>query len=139
MTLNHSQARSPFPGRYVSVTTFKRDGTGVATPVWSVSDGARMFALTDLRSAKVRRIRHNPAVTVAPCRAGGKLRGDPVPAHAEVLTGERDLDRVQKLLLDRYKLSYRIVMLLYRVGRRVRGKQAVAEGAALAITLDRPS
>jgi hypothetical protein len=34
------------PGRYLSVTSFKRDGTGVATPVWSVSDGERLFALT---------------------------------------------------------------------------------------------
>ena len=46
-----------FPGRYLSVTSFKRDGTGVATPVWFVSDGSRLLALTDLHSAKVRRIR----------------------------------------------------------------------------------
>ena len=42
-----------FPGRYLSVTSFKRDGTGVATPVWFASDGRRLFALTDLHSAKV--------------------------------------------------------------------------------------
>ena len=46
-----------FPGRYLSVTTFKRDGTTVATPLWFVSDGRRLFALTDLQSWKVRRIR----------------------------------------------------------------------------------
>ena len=51
-----------FPGRYLSVTSFKRDGTGVATPVWFVSDGSRLFAFTDLHSAKVRRIRRNPRV-----------------------------------------------------------------------------
>src|ERR1044071_6586696 len=59
------------PGRYLSVTSFKRDGTGVATPVWFVSDGARLFALTDLHSAKVRRIHRDPRVLVAPCRADG--------------------------------------------------------------------
>ena len=67
-----------FPGRYLSVTSFKRDGTGVATPVWFVSDGRRLFAFTDLHSAKIRRIRRNPKVLVASCRLGGKLRREPV-------------------------------------------------------------
>ena len=124
-----------FPGRFLSVTSFKRDGTGVATPVWFVSDGRRLFALTDLHSAKVRRIRREPRVLVAPCRASGKLRSDPVPAHAEVLTSTAELDHVQKLLLGRYGISYRLVILGYRLGRRLRGRAAVADGAALAITL----
>ena len=124
-----------FPGRYLSVTSFKRDGTGVATPVWFVSDGRRLFALTDLHSAKVRRIRRNPRVLVASCRAGGKLRRDPLPARAEVLTATPELERVHDLLIERYKLSYRLVMLVYRLGRRLRGRPSVADGAALAITV----
>jgi uncharacterized protein len=123
-----------FPGRYLSVTSFKLDGTGIATPVWSVSDGSRLFAFTDLNAAKVKRIRRNPRVEIAPCWVNGKLRGEPVAASAEVLTAPADLERVQKLLLARYKMSYRVVMLFYRLGRRLRGKQSVADGAALAIT-----
>jgi len=45
-----------FPGRYLSLTSFKRDGTGVATPLWFVNDGSRLLALTGLRSAKVKRV-----------------------------------------------------------------------------------
>jgi PPOX class probable F420-dependent enzyme len=127
-----------FPGKYLSVTSFKRDGTGVATPVWFVSDGSRLFALTDLHSAKVRRMRRNPRVLVASCRADGKLRGEPVPASVEVLTATPELERVQKLLIGRYKLSYRLVMLIYRLGRRLRGRNSVADGAALAITVGAP-
>ncbi len=125
-----------FPGRYLSVTSFKRDGTPVATPVWFVSDGQRLFAFTDLHSAKVRRIRRNPQIMVASCRVNGKLRREPVAAHAEVLTATPELERVQRLLLQRYKISYRVVMLIYRVGRRLRGQQSVADGAALAITVE---
>ncbi len=127
---------SLFPGRYLSVTTFKRDGTSVATPVWFVSDGKRLLALTDLHSAKIRRIRHDPHVEVAPCHPGGKLLRPPIPARAEVLTSEADLERVQELLLARYRISYRLVMLAYRVGRRLRGRQSVPDGAALAITIE---
>jgi PPOX class probable F420-dependent enzyme len=125
-----------FPGRYISVTSFKRNGAAVATPVWAVSDRKRLFALTDLHSAKVRRIHRNPHVLVAPCRVDGKLRDKPTAARAEVLTSTAELERVQKLLLARYKVSYRVVMLFYRLGRRLRGKQSVADGAALAITLE---
>ena len=125
-----------FPGRYLSVISFRRDGTGVATPLWFVSDGERLFALTDLHSAKVRRIRHNPRVLVASCRVNGKLRGEPVPARVEVLTATPELDRVQRLLIERYKISYRLVMLFYRLGRRLRGRHSVADGAALAITVE---
>ena len=125
-----------FPGRYLSITSFKRDGTGVATPVWFVADAGRLFALTDLRSAKVRRIRRNPRVLVAPCRADGKLRGEPVQARAEILTATPDLERVQRLLKRRYRVSYRLVMLGYRIGRRLRGRPSVAEGAALALTVE---
>jgi PPOX class probable F420-dependent enzyme len=125
-----------FPGRYISVTSFKRDGTAVATPLWAVSDGRRLFALTDRHSAKVRRIHRNPHVLVAPCRVDGKLRDKPTAARAEVLTSTPDLEHVQKLLSARHKVSYRVVMLFYRLGRLLRGRQGVADGAALAITLE---
>jgi PPOX class probable F420-dependent enzyme len=125
-----------FPGRYISLTSFKHDGTGVATPLWFVTDGERLYALTDLHSGKVRRIRHDPRVLVAPCGPSGKLTGEPLPASAEALTENADLERVQRLLIGRYKLSYRLIMLIYRLGRRLRGERAVADGAALAITLD---
>ncbi len=128
-----------FPGRYLSITSFKRDGTGIATPVWFVIDGNRLFALTDLHSAKIRRIRRNPLVLVASCRPDGKPRREPVAAHVEVLTETADLERVRKLLAEHYKMSYRVVMLFYRLGRRLRGKQSVADGAALAITLEERS
>ena len=124
-----------FPGRYLSVTSFKRDGTGVATPVWFVSDGAQLFALTDAHSWKVRRIRRNPYVLVAPCRANGKLLSEPIPARAEIRTDTPELERVSKLLRKRYRISYPVVMLLYRIGRRLRGQPGVPDGAVLAITL----
>jgi hypothetical protein len=54
-----------FHGKYLSLTSFKRDGTGVATPVWFVADGERLLISTDAQSFKVKRIRRNPRVTVA--------------------------------------------------------------------------
>ena len=92
--------------------------------------------MTDLHSAKVRRIRRDPRVLVASCRAGGRLRREPLPARAEVLTTIPELERVQKLLSARYKISYRVVMGIYRLGRRLRGQRGLGDGAALAITVE---
>ena len=74
-----------FPGKYVSLVSFKRDGTPVATPLWFVVDGDRLLAITDAHSAKVKRIRRNPDVTLAPCKASGHHTGELVAARAEVL------------------------------------------------------
>ena len=74
-----------FSGKYVRLVSFQRDGTPVATPLWFVADGDRLLAITDARSAKVKRIRRRPEVTVAPCRASGRLTGEPIAACAEIL------------------------------------------------------
>ena len=81
-------------------------------------------------------MRRDPKVLVAPCRPDGRLRRAPVPAHVEVLTATPELDRVQRLLRDRYKVSYRVIALIRRLGRRLRDKPGVGDGAALAIAVD---
>ena len=74
-----------FKGKYLSLATFRRDGTGVATPVWFVAEAGKIFVITDADSHKVRRIHRNPSVTVAECTASGRLRSSSVPARAHIL------------------------------------------------------
>jgi PPOX class probable F420-dependent enzyme len=74
-----------FPGKYLSLTSFKRDGTAVAMPVRIVIENDRLLVKTDQQSFKAKRIRRNPAVLIAPCSASGRLHGDPVAARAELL------------------------------------------------------
>ncbi|MDJ0395002.1 PPOX class F420-dependent oxidoreductase [Rhodococcus sp. G-MC3] len=72
-------------GKYVSLTTFKKDGTPVATPLWGARDGDRLLVWTTADSWKVKRIKRNAQVTIAPCSARGKVEGDAVEATAEIL------------------------------------------------------
>jgi uncharacterized protein len=72
-------------GKYVSLTTFKKDGTPVATPLWGARDGDRLLVWTTTDSWKVKRIRRNGKVTVAPCTARGKIQGDALDGFAEIL------------------------------------------------------
>jgi PPOX class probable F420-dependent enzyme len=90
-------------GSYLSLTTFRRDGTPVATPVWVVGDGDRLVVWTAASSWKVRRIRRNPAVTVAPCTFRGRLTGTPVSGRASVLPADQT-SRIKDLIKKKYRL-----------------------------------
>ena len=122
-----------FPGKYISLTSFKRDGAAVATPVWFVVEDERLLVLTDSQSFKAKRIRRNPRVMVAPCSAGGRLRSDPVSARAEILP-QSELDRVDQLMRRKYRIDRLVVLPIYRLVRRLRGFRDGSENVILAIT-----
>ena len=71
----------------VLLTTYRRDGTGVGTPVHIAVDGDRAFIRTWDTAWKLRRIRNNPEVEVAPSTVGGRPTGPAIRARARVLGG----------------------------------------------------
>lgn len=95
--------------KYLNVETFKKSGQGVKTPVWFAADpsvpldssDAKLFVYTIGVSGKVKRIRNNPRVRIAPCNAGGKLLGDWVEARAEIVTGA-EAEKGMQLLNKKY-------------------------------------
>jgi PPOX class probable F420-dependent enzyme len=115
--------------KYVLVTTFRRDGTPVATPVWAARDGDGLVVWTVRDSGKVKRIRRNPKVAVAPCTVRGKPRGESVPARAEILDAEGTA-RVRNLIKKKYWLTG---PLLVNGSLRRRGEQGTV---GIRITLE---
>ena len=71
----------------ILLTTYKRDGTPVATPVSLAFDGDRAFFRSFDQAWKTRRLRNNPAVQVAPATLRGKATGPTVDARATLLAG----------------------------------------------------
>ncbi|MFF7814205.1 PPOX class F420-dependent oxidoreductase [Streptomyces roseolus] len=109
-------------GRYLSLTTYRKDGTGVATPVWYAVDEERVYVWTRADSWKVKRLRKDPRVELAVCG----LRGDipegaaRIPGTARLVTGE-ELRRIRRLLSRKYTYQYWLVdwpATLVRLGRR---------------------
>lgn len=121
-------------GKYLSLTSFRRDGTGVSTPVWFVQENGRLFVRTDGGSYKVKRIAHNPSVTIAECSASGRLRGEPVAARAEIhRNGEAQ--HVDELMARKYRLDKILILPIYRAVQRIRGRSTTAtDPVVLAIT-----
>jgi PPOX class probable F420-dependent enzyme len=103
--------------RYVSVTTFRRDGTQRSVPVWVVSDdGDRLLVRTGAQTHKVKRIRRDPRVHVAPADYRGRELGPRVEARARVLGPEAE-GIVTELLRRKYGWQLRVLELQGRLIR----------------------
>jgi uncharacterized protein len=95
--------------KYLSLETFKKSGEGVKTPVWFAADpardlagnGARIYIYTIGDTGKVKRIRNNSHVKIAPCTIKGDPLGEWADAKAEIVTGE-EAGRAMKLLNKKY-------------------------------------
>jgi PPOX class probable F420-dependent enzyme len=132
----HARPRAlNLPGKYLSLTTYRRDGTPVATPVWFVEDEGRLFAITAADSYKAKRLRRNPAAMVAPCTAGGKLKDEAIPVVVEFLP-RAEWGRVDRLMARKYRVDKILVLPLYHLVMRLRGKPVGGPGneAYLAMT-----
>jgi PPOX class probable F420-dependent enzyme len=73
----------------ILLTTYKRDGTGVGTPVSIAFDGDRAFFRSYHKAWKTKRLRNNPQVEIAASTLRGKPAGPPVHARATLLEGEQ--------------------------------------------------
>ena len=84
-----SQIPSAIHGqKYISLTTFRKTGVGVPTPVWFGEEDGRLYVMTRHDMGKTKRIRNNPSVKVAPCTIRGKVMGPEFSASARILPPE---------------------------------------------------
>ena len=74
--------------KYISLTTFRKNGAGVATPVWFGEEGDKLYVMTRSDMGKTKRIRNNPQVKVAACTIRGKVTGAEFSATARLLSPE---------------------------------------------------
>jgi PPOX class probable F420-dependent enzyme len=122
--------------KYVSLSTFRADGSPVATPVWVVRDGDVLRILTDPDSGKVRRLRVNPAVRMSPCDARGRVPSGAIVAHGvAVLEDDDGTARTLALITARYGLMGRILgWINSRRARRASGGEVRHLGLTVTLT-----
>jgi hypothetical protein len=90
--------------KYISLTTFRKNGVAVRTPVWFGEEEDKLYVKTPGDSGKCKRIRNNPQVRVAPCTMTGKITGPEFAAVARILPAE-DWPRAQALIEKKYLLA----------------------------------
>jgi len=114
----------------VSLTSFRRNGTPVSTPVWIVGWEGRNYVNTAADSFKVKRIRSNPAVRLAPCTMRGKITGQWSGGRAGIVNDPAVIASVGRAMRAKYGWTVALTPLLGLLFRRFR------ERVILEITLD---
>ena len=107
-------------GKYLSLTTFRKDGTPVATPVWVARDGDELVIITDATSGKAKRIRNSGTVKIAPCDVRGKVNGTSLDGFA-TLTDSTGTAYIAKQIRRKYGLAYIAIGWVEKLRRRDTG------------------
>jgi len=95
--------------KYINVTTFRKNGEEVPTPVWFVALEDKLYTFTGAMSGKVKRIRANGRAKVAPSDVRGKPLAGFVPVHARIIADDSLQAQVTALYIKKYGLAYRLM------------------------------
>ncbi len=99
------------------LTTYRRDGTAAASPVWFVTDHFEVRLWTDNGSGKIKRLRRNPHCTIAPCTFTGRVTGEALSDEARILP-TADGPRIQAMLRAKYPIQKRALNIYTRLRQR---------------------
>ena len=123
--------------KYLLLTTFKKDGTAVATPVWGapLANGSIGF-WTSSGSGKAKRLAHTARVTVQPCDARGKVKSgsSPTDATAVLVTGA-ELEEINTKIVAKYGFMTKVTKLLGTIGGIIKRKRIPYGDRGVVITL----
>ena len=96
----------------MSLETIRKNGQTIATPVWFVEEGGKLFVWTQAETGKIKRIRNTAAVRIAPCGQRGAIKGEWVAATAGVIDDPAQVRHISGLLRQKYGLAKRLFELV---------------------------
>lgn len=124
--------------KYLLLTTFKRNGDAVASPVWGtpINEGDIGF-WTSSGSGKVKRLAHTAKITVQPCNARGRATAgtSPSPGTARVVSSGAEMDAIQAGIKAKYGFMTKVTKLLGTIGGIVKRKRIPYGDRGVVITI----
>ncbi len=109
---------TPFPHlqghRFMNLTTYRKTGVAVTTPVWFTQEGDKLYVYTGGESGKVKRIRNSGSVEVGPSNQSGKSLGETQPATARIL-GEDEGKHADQALNQKYGWQKQLIGFFNRM------------------------
>lgn len=107
-------------GQFINLTTFRKNGQAIPTPVWFVWHEDRVYVFTQEQSGKAKRIRANGRALIAPSDVRGNPLGEFLPARGRVLRDEEKIKQVNRLFDGKYGIQRKLIGLMsrFRGGRQ---------------------
>lgn len=125
--------------KYIALTTFKRDGTPVTTPVWvaPLTAANTVGFWTSSGSGKAKRIAHTERVTVQACDARGKPAPEAplIEATAQLIASGPVFDEVHDNIVAKYGFMTKVTKLLGTIGGVIKRKRIPYGDRSVIITL----
>jgi PPOX class probable F420-dependent enzyme len=126
--------------KYIALTTYKRSGDAVTTPVWAATlDSGDVGFWTSSGSGKAKRLAHTAKVTVQPSDARGRTKEGTVPAMATarlVAAGDPQFDEIHTKIVAKYGFMTKITKLLGTIGGILKRNRIPYGDRGIVITLD---
>jgi PPOX class probable F420-dependent enzyme len=111
---------------YLNLATFRRSGVAVETPVWFAAHAGRLYVFTEGTAGKVKRLRANPSIRIAPCNVRGRTRGAWLPGRARRVDDPATVAAAYRALRRKYGMQMRLLDLFSRLAGRIE-KRAILE------------
>jgi len=105
--------------RYISLATFRSSGEAVKTPVWLAKHGDRFYVFTAAGSGKVKRLKNDQRIRVAPCGPRGRLRGEWIEGLAHCIEDPAIERAAYAALLAKYGWQMLVLNFFSRVSGRI--------------------
>ncbi|MGY4646756.1 PPOX class F420-dependent oxidoreductase [Mycobacterium sp. URHB0021] len=108
--------------KFVSLTTYKKNGDAVASPMWIARDGDALVMWTPAETWKVRRVRRDPRVRLSACGRTGRvdIRQPALTGQAELIDDDREVLRIESIIKRKYGLVYRLMTVVETIAARGR-------------------
>jgi uncharacterized protein len=110
--------------QYIRLTTFRKYGQTVDTPVWFAVHNGTIYIATGSQTGKVKRIGHTPRVFLAPCTASGKVKAAAVEGKARIVTETQEIYVAKAALQRKYGFKRAVYRSITHLMSFLKGRQA---------------
>ena len=110
---------------FLSLETYRKNGETIKSPMWFAQDNDALYVWTMADTSKVKRIRNNPHVNIAPCKRMGEVTGEWMTAHATIDDSPIMVAQVEAMLLKKIGLFFRIFRFIDAIRDRQKNSHRI--------------
>lgn len=110
---------------FLSLETYRKNGETIKSPMWFAQDNDALYLWTMADTSKVKRIRNNPHVNIAPCKRMGEVTGEWMTAHATINDSPIMVAQVEAMLLKKIGLFFRIFRFIDAIRDRQKNSHRI--------------
>jgi uncharacterized protein len=102
--------------KYINIETYKKNGIGIRTPVWFIIYQGLIYFRTDKKSGKVKRLKNNPHVKIAPCDIRGNVKKEWLDGEVRFANSEES-SIVYAMIGKKYGIKAKLVRIVNKMRR----------------------